>query len=85
MARMPTPFRHIDKDKKVHKVERDEEKNLYIAGTDQKLKPGQFTHKNNVVTHKGKGGIQKQQPYDEWWQESNLDGSFAYNGVTDDF
>jgi hypothetical protein len=23
--------------------------------------------------------------YDEWWQEKNLDGSFAYNGVTDDF
>lgn len=23
--------------------------------------------------------------YDEWWQEKNMDGSFAYNGVTDDF
>ena len=23
--------------------------------------------------------------YDEWWQESNMDGSFAYNGVTEDF
>lgn len=23
--------------------------------------------------------------YDEWWNEKNLDGSFAYNGVTDDF
>lgn len=23
--------------------------------------------------------------YDEEWNEKNLDGSFAYNGVTDDF
>lgn len=23
--------------------------------------------------------------YNEWWQQSNMDGSFAYNGVTDDF
>jgi hypothetical protein len=23
--------------------------------------------------------------YDEWWQESNVDGAFAYNGVTEDF
>lgn len=23
--------------------------------------------------------------YNEWWQEYNIDGSFAYNGVTDDF
>ena len=27
----------------------------------------------------------KKQSYDEWWQEKNMDGSFAYNGVTDDF
>lgn len=23
--------------------------------------------------------------YEDWWEERNLDGSFAYNGVTDDF
>jgi hypothetical protein len=23
--------------------------------------------------------------YDEWWSEKNLDGSFAYNGITDEF
>lgn len=23
--------------------------------------------------------------YEDWWQECNLDGSFAYSGVTDDF
>lgn len=27
----------------------------------------------------------KTRSYDEWWQERNLDGSFAYEGVTDDF
>ena len=30
----------------------------------------------NNVSHKS---------YDDWWQECNMDGSFAYNGVTDDF
>jgi hypothetical protein len=25
------------------------------------------------------------QTYDEWWDECNTDGSFAYNNVTDDF
>jgi hypothetical protein len=34
---------------------------------------------------KGYQGNRPRQSYDEWWQESNLDGSFAYNGVTDDF
>lgn len=28
----------------------------------------------------GKGG-----GYSEWWNECNTDGTFAYNGVTDDF
>lgn len=23
--------------------------------------------------------------YDDWWQEQNMNGGFAYNGVTDDF
>lgn len=23
--------------------------------------------------------------YNDWWQQNNLDGTFAYNGVTDDF
>lgn len=23
--------------------------------------------------------------YDEWWQRKNMDGSFAYSGVTEDF
>lgn len=25
------------------------------------------------------------QSYDDYWNESNLDGSFAYNGAADDF
>lgn len=25
------------------------------------------------------------QSYDDWWQECNLDGSFAYNNASDDF
>jgi hypothetical protein len=29
--------------------------------------------------------IHKKQSYDEWWHEKNMDGYFAYNGVTDDF
>ena len=27
----------------------------------------------------------KKKEYPDDWQEKNLDGSFAYNGVTDDF
>lgn len=27
----------------------------------------------------------KTQTYDEWYEESSFDGSFAYNGVADDF
>jgi hypothetical protein len=27
----------------------------------------------------------KKETYDEWWNRKNLDGSFAYNGVTKDF
>ncbi len=25
------------------------------------------------------------QSYDDWWNECNTDGTFAYNGVTEDF
>ena len=37
------------------------------------------------VYNKCKGNVNHYQTYDDWWGESNLDGSFAYNGVTDDF
>lgn len=29
--------------------------------------------------------ISKQTSYDDWYQESSMDGTFAYNGVADDF
>ena len=29
--------------------------------------------------------ITPERTYDDWWSESNLDGTFAYNGCTDDF
>lgn len=25
------------------------------------------------------------QAYEDWWDDCNLDGTFAYNGITDDF
>jgi len=31
------------------------------------------------------GNHPRTETYDEWWSRKNLDGSFAYNGVTDDF
>lgn len=34
---------------------------------------------------KNKRNFMISQSYEDWWQESNMDGSFAYNGVTDDF
>lgn len=37
------------------------------------------------VYNANKSGAQRTQSYDEWWSERNLDGSFAYSGVTDDF
>lgn len=36
-----------------------------------------YYYKQNKLT--------KNQSYDEWFEESSFDGSFAYNGVTDDF
>lgn len=37
------------------------------------------------VFNKHRESIPQHQTYDEWWNECNLDGSFAYNGVTGDF
>jgi hypothetical protein len=37
--------------------------------------------KKNPVSKEERRG----KDYDDWWQERNLDGSFAYSGVTDDF
>lgn len=35
--------------------------------------------------NKNKANLVKAQSYSDWWQEANMDGSFAYNGVTEDF
>lgn len=35
--------------------------------------------------NKDKLSYSNSRSYDEWWQECNMDGSFAYNGVTEDF
>jgi hypothetical protein len=37
------------------------------------------------VFNKAEKNIPRRASYDDWWNECNLDGSFAYNGVTDDF
>ena len=37
------------------------------------------------VYNKCKGNVNHYQTYDDWWGESNLDGSFAYNNASDDF
>jgi len=37
------------------------------------------------ITFKRRPSRKRRDSYDEWWQESNMDGSFAYSGVTDDY
>ena len=48
-----------------------------------------YNEAGRIINEKyGKGWNERYSPapsYDEWWSECNLDGSFAYNGVTDDF
>jgi uncharacterized protein YlxW (UPF0749 family) len=39
----------------------------------------------NLKYGKGWRDRRSYQSYDDWWNGKNLDGSFAYNGVTDDF
>lgn len=87
--RKGTRFRHIDERGKVMPVERDNARNLYIKGTNTILKPGQYTDVSNIKpASEGNGHIiqkDRSQSYNDWWQENNLNGGFAYNGVTDDF
>ncbi len=37
------------------------------------------------VYNKNKKNLSYYESYDDWWNECNLDGSFAYNGVTSNF
>lgn len=43
------------------------------------------TFKNIYNKNKKNLSYDNSRSYDDWWNECNLDGSFAYNGVTDDF
>jgi hypothetical protein len=93
--RVSIPYRHIQEDGTLRKVERHAATNkLYIKGTDIELKPQQICQKQNAVLvgnnlfkfeRRVKRHVPKKESYNDWWNESNLDGSFAYNGVTDDF
>lgn len=60
-----------------------------IQETCEIIPHGKVCKKSSLIKlENGKWKIKKRPKsryYDDWWQESNLDGSFAYNGVTDDF
>jgi hypothetical protein len=65
----------------IEKLTKEGDKNAYItAGTIINKKYGKGWAEKYTS-----GSSNKRQTYDEWWQERNMDGSFAYNGVTDDF
>lgn len=69
-----TKERHMGRDailKEVHM--RWEQLILIVTARTQK------TFKKNPNPRRERDG------YSEWWNARNLDGSFAYNGVTDDF
>lgn len=46
---------------------------------------GVVTEKTGKTFRKNPNARRYGDGYNEWWDECNLDGSFAYNGVTDDF
>jgi hypothetical protein len=86
------PFRHITKDNQLRVVQKDTKSGkLYLKNSDVEITNKQIIHKNNVIMgNNGKYVITKPstprpKTYEESWSESNLDGSFAYNGVTEDF
>lgn len=43
------------------------------------------TEKTGKTFTKNPNPRRERDGYSEWWNARNLDGSFAYNGVTDDF
>lgn len=44
-----------------------------------------ITDKTGKTFTKSKKQRREESSYDRWWNARNMDGSFAYNGVTDDF
>lgn len=81
-------FRHIKKDGSIVKVMKNKKTNeFFIKATGEKVDPSKVTRSFNI--HDGK--VMKKPKdhrnygYEQWWMENNLNGGFAYNGVTDDF
>lgn len=44
-----------------------------------------FTNFNKIYNENKTTFNKSNSSYDEWYQESSMDGTFAYNGVADDF
>lgn len=68
---------------------KDSRRKAYIV--DQACYENNFSKFLAIVTEKTGAQFKfntkpkRKQNYNDWWQEANLDGTFAYNGVTDDF
>jgi len=77
--------------KKLNVKEIRKEKAILIDKLKKENHKNPYPEAGKIINEKyGKGWAEKYQPkqsygYDEWWQEKNMDGSFAYNGVTEDF
>jgi hypothetical protein len=67
---------------KQNKKEKRWNKTISSTGVVTFTRIKQSKHKNRKQSRKQKSAYDA---YSEWWSEKNLDGSFAYNGVTDDF
>lgn len=62
------------------------EKSNLIKKLESEGRKDAYNEAGRIINQKyGKGWREKHQTYDEWFQERNMDGSFAYDGITDDF
>jgi hypothetical protein len=67
-------------------VERPKEKRLEWYAKISMLAQHDFQAFKKVYNKNKKDlSYDNSESYDDWWNECNLDGSFSYNGVTDDF
>ena len=104
IIRKGCPYRHINEDGSICKVEKVFEKGIlqdkflgfFLKGTDTKVTA---VHKDFLVPlGNSKFKVDQKElrrywrnkrrnipDYDDWWQENNLNGGFAYNNITDDF
>jgi hypothetical protein len=81
-------FRHILENGQIKKVEWEKKTGKYFfVGTDNEVPAGKVVPKSRM--YEGKilpmGTKKRHLSYGTWWSQCNMDGSFAYNGVTDDF